>query len=242
MNNLLLSLKQFCYGVHRRIFRYVDFRGLRIPLDNPPVSRKIHQQLRRKTYEFPEINAILQLLSFGDRVLEIGSGLGIVSSLVAKSGKASAIRSYEANPDLLPFIAKLHSINSVVNVELVNQILLPSPSEPYVNFHIHKSFAESSVLQHHAVDKIVSVETRDVNSVLKEFSPQILVCDIEGGESILFKDIDLGGIRALVIELHPAMISRESIDMIYQVCDSFELDPVESLSSQNVVAFVSAKV
>lgn len=230
-------MKETIYGIVRRVFRELHYRGLRIPVVNPPISRKIFQQLWRKDYEQPEISAIMRLLHDGDRVLELGSGLGIVSSLTARARPDVKVRSYEGNPDLLPFIAQVHAKNGIKNVEVRNEILMPNPSAPTMEFLTHRSFAESSVLDHGAVTKRVQVPCTDINGVIAEFRPDVFVCDIEGGEELLFDGMDLRGVRVLVIELHPVVISRMAVKRIFDTCAAAGLYPRVEYSSAQVVAF-----
>lgn len=230
-------IKAYIYRAVKLVFRRLHYRGLRIPIEDPPISRKIFQQIWRKKYEVPEITAILALVRVGDRVLELGSGLGIVSSLTARAAEGVKVRSYEGNPDLIPFITNLHQLNGVRNVELRNEILLPNPVAPTIEFLTHRSFAESSILSHGAIVRRVQVPCSDFNVAVAEFRPDIFVCDIEGGEELLFKDVRLEGIRAVIIELHPAVISREAIKRVYDTCAAAGLYARPELSSANVVAF-----
>jgi FkbM family methyltransferase len=231
------NMKEALYTLVKAIVRELRYRNLRIPILNPPISRKIFQQLWRKEYERPEISAILSLLRDGDRVLELGSGLGIVSSVVAKSKPGIVVRSYEGNPDLLDFIARVHSMNGITNVEVRNEILLPNPAGPTMESLTHRSFAQSSIMAHGAVTKRVQVACSDINSVLSEFRPDVFVCDIEGGEELLFDGINLNGVRVVVIELHPTMISREAVKRLYDTCASAGLYPRVEHSTAAVVAF-----
>jgi FkbM family methyltransferase len=230
-------MKEAIYAIVRRIFSELRYRDLRVPVINPPVGRKIFQQIWRKDYEVPEISAILKLLKDGDRVLELGAGLGVVSSLTARARPGVMVRSYEGNPDLLPYISEMHRRNGVENVDLRNEILLPNPQTPTREFLTHRSFAESSILSHGAVMKRVQVPCRDINEVLAEFRPDVFVCDIEGGEELLFDGVRLDGIRAVVIELHPTVISRAAVKRVYDTCAAANLYARPELSSANVVAF-----
>ncbi|OYX18252.1 MAG: hypothetical protein B7Z04_12800 [Rhodobacterales bacterium 32-66-9] len=230
-------MKEAIYSAVRKVVRELRYRSLRIPVVSPPISRKIFQQLWRGNYENPEISAILNLLRDGDRVLELGSGLGIVSSLTSRARPGIVVRSYEGNPDLLPFIAQVHAMNEIRNVDVRNEILLPNPSSSTIEFLTHRSFAESSIMSHGAVTRRVQVPCLDINTVLSEFRPDVFVCDIEGGEELLFDGIELNGVRVVVIELHPAAISRIATKRLFDTCASAGLYPRVEFSSAHVVAF-----
>ena len=230
-------MKDMIYNLVRRIVPNVRYRGLKIPIANPPISRKIFKQLVRQSYEVPELAAIFGLLRDGDRMLELGTGLGVVSGLASRFRKDVVVRSYEGNPDLISFISNMHLLNAIEKIDLRNEILLPNPTTMAVEFLTHRSFAESSIVEHGAIVQRVQVPCRDINSVLAEFRPDLFVCDIEGGESRVFDGIQLQGIRAVVIELHPAVIDRLAIKRVYDCCAAAGLYPRVELSSATVVAF-----
>lgn len=231
------KMKEALYSVVRRTLKKVRYRGLYIPIENPPISRKIFQQLWRSDYEVPELTAILALLRDGDRVLELGSGLGVVSALTSLARKDLTIRSYEGNPELLPFIARMHALNGITRVEVRNEILLPNPTTDTVEFLTHRSFAESSIREHDAVTRRIAVSCRDVNEAMAEFRPDVLICDIEGGEEFLFQGIRLNDLRVLVIELHPKLMPRQAVKAVYDTCFAAGLYPHVEVSTATVVAF-----
>jgi hypothetical protein len=54
---------------------------------------------------------------------------------------------------------------------------------------------------------VISVPAVQLNDVVAEFKPNVLVCDIEGGELELIPALDASGLRAVVMELHPDRLS-----------------------------------
>lgn len=232
-----MALKDGLYEGFRTLKAKVNYHGVTIPLANPPISRKIFKQLVMGRYEVPELRAIKGLLRQDDRVLELGSGLGIVSALTSRMQPNVEVRTFEANPDLVDFITGMHQQNGIQNVKLRNVVLLPNPSSITVDFYIHRSFAESSLVRHDAVVRVARIPCEDLNSVLRDFQPDLFVCDIEGGEERIFDGLDLTGLRGLVIELHPMVISRQAVQRIYDACAAVGLYPRVELSSGTVVAF-----
>lgn len=236
-----MTLKDLVYEYFRTLKTTVHYRGITIPTGNPPISRKIFKQLAMGRYEVPELTAIEGLLRRGDRVLELGSGLGIVSALTSRMQPDIEIWTFEANPDLVDFITEVHRQNTIRNVRLRNAVLMPAPSASTVDFYIHRSFAESSLVPHNAVVRVAQIPCEDLNFVLRDFQPDLLVCDIEGGEERIFDGLDLTGLRGLVIELHPTVISRQSVKRIYDACAAASLYPRVELCSGTVVAFESVE-
>lgn len=230
-------VKEALYRIYRPLFPELGLYGLRVPTAAPQISRKIFKQLIGRTYEKPEVKALLAVLRRSDRVMELGSGLGIVSAVAARHADKGVVRTYEGNPELLDHINTLHRRNGLTSITLFNEILLPAPMQDHVAFNVHPRFAESSVVGAADGKRQVLVPCRDVNAVLAEFRPDVLICDIEGGEELLFDGIDLTGVRAFVIELHPHVISRVAVRRIFDTCAQAGLYPRVELSSGTVVAF-----
>ncbi len=197
----------------------------------------IYKQIARNDYESPELDAAQGMILDGDRVLELGTGLGIVSGLISRMAHGLKIESFEANPTLLTAIQTLHSLNGISNVHVRNAMLEPSPTQQTRTFHVHKYFAEGSIYATDQSQNAIEVPVLDINTEIHRFQPTVLICDIEGAEDIVIPGCDLSGIRALVLELHPKVVSRQGIKAIFDACAAAQLYPRVELSSQQVIAF-----
>jgi FkbM family methyltransferase len=221
----------------RRHLTRKTYHGIKVPLDGAHVIRPIWQQVFRGEYEQPEIQAALALVRPGDTILELGAGMGVVSGVVAKARPDVSIHSYEANPAMIPEINKLHRRNGITNVKLHNEILLPDASETPRQFHVTKSFAESSLLEASSQhQQSVEVPVKDIRKLLVELKPDVLMCDIEGAEVEVFNDLDLSSLRAVVVELHPHMTERSAIANIHDELTRNGLYPIVELCSGTVLA------
>lgn len=221
----------------RHLHPFVRFRGLKVPVTGTHVSRSVLKHLWKGGYERPEIDALQAMLRDGDRVLELGTGMGVMSGVLAKANPGVSFRGFEANPALMSPIAELHRINGITNVTVVNAVLLPDPEHETVRFNLHANFTESSLMSEIKTTAGVDVPVQDFCAELATFRPDILVCDIEGGEEALFRGISLAGLRGVVIELHPQLVTRAGIKQIYATCAEAGLYPRVEWSSQTVVAF-----
>jgi len=221
----------------RSLCRTMRFRGIRIPVDGDHITYVNYKYLWRGAYEKPEINALLAMARPGDRVLELGTGMGLVSGVVAKAIPDLEIETYGANPGPVDNIKRLHKMNSFTNITAHNAILLPTDDLTPIRLNLKEHFTESTILDDLESNSSVEVPVRDMRKVLAGFRPDILVCDIEGGEEALFDGITLDGLRALVIEFHPRLISRAATKRIYDLCAAAGLYPRIDLSSALVVAF-----
>lgn len=221
----------------RRLWPVLSFRGLKVPVTGAHVSRPVWKHVWRGDYEAPELDALRALLRPTDRVLELGTGMGLVSGVVAKEFPAIHVYAFEANPSLIPVIEALHKRNEIANVTLRNEVLLPNPREASIRFNLHRNFTESSLSDRIESQSAVDVPVRDINAVVAEVRPDVFVCDIEGAEAQVFDGLDLAGLRVVVIELHPHLLKRAEIKLIYDTCAKAGLYPRVEHSDLTVVAF-----
>ncbi|WP_299614166.1 FkbM family methyltransferase [uncultured Tateyamaria sp.] len=162
-------------------------------------------------YEGEEITGALAVVQPGDRVLELGAGLGVVGAVIAKNAMPDAVLSFEANPNLIPHIKALHRLNSLEDVmEVRHQVVTAGPDQPdTITFHLRTSYLGSSLIQHeHRRTTPVEVPTVPYNDVINAFQPDVLIMDIEGGELDLLRHANLRGIRAIVLEFHPDVYGK----------------------------------
>lgn len=215
----------------------VAFMGLEVPFAGPQFSSAIREQLQNGYYEISEIKGLQAVIHPADKVLELGTGLGIITSLSARQAKNGHVLSFEANPDLIEDARNLVRLNGISNVEIRHGVLVKDPAATEQTFHVAASFAESSLRpMSHAVSTI-TVPTHDLAAVLADFQPDVLICDIEGAEADLLPQVDLASIRAAVVELHPNILSPSEVAGIYDHFIANRLYPKIEHCGGTVVVF-----
>ena len=211
-------------------------RGLLVP-SSPMLTDTRIARIEAGRYEGQEIAGALAVTRPGDRVLELGAGLGIVGGVVAVNTQPIVLRSYEANPDLLPHIRALHALNGLGDrAEVHHAVLLSAPDRPAsLPFHIGRSYLGSSLLaEGSGKADTVEVATGDFNAVLDSFRPDVLLCDIEGGELEVLEHARLDGLRAVVIEFHPAAYGVEGMRRCKQILREAGFDRIEHQCTRTV--------
>lgn len=184
------------------------FAGVDIP-SSPFLNPKRIERINAGRYEGQEIAGAQHLVQPGDKVMEMGAGLGIVGAVSIASKKGAKLLSFEANPALIPHIRSLYALNRMKSrAEVRNQVLISSPDRPgSVPFAVHNSYLGSSLTgDPDRALEMVDVETADFNTVAQKFQPDVMLMDIEGGELELLQHADLKALtalRGLVIEFHP---------------------------------------
>ena len=191
---------------YNRARGFARVRSVQLPLDLTVISGRIEAKLARRTYEEREAAASRKLLHVGDAVLELGGGLGFISTYLRRMTKIGRLVTYEANPDLIPYIYNVHRINQANDIEVRHGIVLSDPPGDTMPFYIREDFWESSLSESDgAVARIVDVPTVSWRAVLDELKPSAAIVDIEGGELDLLEADTFGSIERLIVEAHPAL-------------------------------------
>lgn len=200
-------------------------------------QRYYHSNLTNRfinnTYEREEFDFVNKYFNKDDCVLELGTCLGVVSSLLSK--KCSSVVSIEANPELKESLELTKKENNLDNLTLINGYL-----------DIAKK-----LIEYQTYDNIVAGsgdrEDKEINNVrgwgqtLKKYTfetltlediPNIsqinsLVIDIEGGELKFlnnFKNFIQTNIKKICIELHGHLMkenehtfNKKCIDILIKI-------------------------
>lgn len=185
---------------------WVWHHGTKVLLDDPLIHFRIIDMLLRGVYEADEvraINALTQRGYFGpqDRVLELGSGAGVVALQIVKRVGPQNYIGYEANDAVLALARRNFELNGWT-VEFRRRLLLPQP-ETARTFAVQANYLASGLQEQVAPGTEARVDADGWDTVMAAFAPTILVMDIEGAERELIDGVeDFSCLRALVMENH----------------------------------------
>jgi FkbM family methyltransferase len=215
--------------------------GLRFPPEPRFITPKKAQSLRSGKYECREADAARAIGKHDDTVLELGGGIGFMSTFLSKICKVREIHTFEANPALIPYIKRVHSQNNVTNVELYNALLGHKSGK--ARFYERQNFLASSLEENPSglnspVIEVHEVDVIEANSLISKINPSVLVCDVEGAEVEIFSKLDLSSFRAVVIELHPQWIGEQGVKVVFDACSAANLTYYPAASNRKVVAFL----
>ena len=191
-----------------------EFEGVKVPA-SPFLTEKYANWIAKGIYEKPERKLSEKLVQPGDRIIEMGAGLGFVGGYTTCKTTDTVLRSYEANPSLIPHVEALYAMNGIADrAEVRNELLVADPDAPdAVTFHIHGSFLGSSVYKVGGGHRPkLQIPTAAWAKVKQEFRPDVLIMDIEGAELEFFTHADLSGVRAIIVELHPKRYGPEGVE------------------------------
>jgi FkbM family methyltransferase len=208
--------------------RHVTIDGLLLIAYRQDIPKHVSQMLVRGDYEMPERRAVSQLLRKGDRVLEIGSCVGLVALTAAKIVGAENVLAFEPNPSAARIARENFALNALP-VELVNAAVGASAGTLDLRISPDSWLGASGRRQFDG--RTVATPMRSVADVVGTFKPSVLVIDTEGMEDELLPACPLLGVRALVVEVHPDVIGTDGIARLGRHLRNSGFEPVDRLSA-----------
>jgi FkbM family methyltransferase len=188
----------------------VDIQGIKVKI--PEIaSDVIRDAIYAGFYEVDELELLSNRLSQDDVVMEIGTGLGLLSAYCAKQIGNDQVFTFEANPALKRAIQDNYALNQVApQLELC----LVGDRSNFSNFYVGQNFWSSSIYNKAQGAKPITVPVVSFNEKVREIDPTFLLLDIEGGEYELVKYADFYKITKLMIEVHSWLLTPEQIQFV----------------------------
>ena len=216
---------------------FIQAGRIKFPKRHDVLPPRIRRALRIGAYEAKEAKAVLRVVRADDVVLELGGGVGFISSLIGTHRKVKHIHVFEANSALAGYIRETHAANGIENATVHHAIM--GKRKGKAEFHVRGNLVGSSLdkMDGAGVTHTETVDIRNAKAEIKAIKPDVLVCDIEGAEVDLIPLMDLSGLRAAVIELHPQWIGVDGVNAVFQAFMSAGLAYYPKLSNQKVVTF-----
>lgn len=175
------------------------------------MSPRVERALSRGGYEREELRLIGEVLLPEDIVLEVGAGLGLVSTYCAKRVGSSRVFAYEADPELEPCIRETYELNGV-NPTL--EMCAVGGQAGRVTLFRDKHFVSSSVVRRRVGAKPIEVPGKALSYIVEKVRPTVLIVDAEGAEREMFEGAQLEGVTRIVLELHDRVIGPLGTDRV----------------------------
>lgn len=208
--------------------------GIDVPIDRNIITDRILYSIMRGHYESTEADALRKYVRPEDRILELGGGIGLISSLAAKLAHKGEVVCVEANPHLISYIERVHKANGV-HPTIVNAIAAGNSDKTEAKFYLRKNFWVSSMSPEPRdyVDQ-VQVSLAPISELVKRYKSTVLVVDIEGGEVDLIDSDWTDGVRLVMMEIHPDVTGEASTQRLSDFFEKLGFDV--SIESKILVA------
>ena len=170
------------------------------------ICSSVHlEAIGKRSYERCELTAVRAALQPGDRVLELGSGIGVVSTAVAEIVGARNVLCCEANPVAAALLRRTLALNGCESGVCEGAVVSDGPdgSDSTLPFNVASNFLASSVASEDSPGQTIEVRALRLEPLIDQHRIDSLVIDIEGDECALLDRARLETIRKIVVELHP---------------------------------------
>ena len=161
------------------------------------VEHGLLSSIQKGSYELSERLLVQRLITGSDRILEIGAAIGCLAVEYSKRSKQIHV-AVEANAQLFPYLTMNLSSNQCDNVKAVHAV--GDWQDGTREFFVHKDFYSSSVVEKEG--EKVQVASVDLNRLIIEHSINTIICDVEGFEYELFKNLAFNAIKKIIVEIH----------------------------------------
>jgi FkbM family methyltransferase len=194
--------------------------GIEIAVRDGIVSELVQEKIRSGSYEKRESAMAERIVTADEIVLELGAGVGLISTVVGRTGKAKQIHCFEADERLLPLINETHTRNGITDVNLYHSAItsdLECLKRGYIEFHLRESFWGNSTNANvgREVQSVVKVKTTKFADIIQLIQPTIIIADIEGAEMGLFSGVDLACVQAILLEVHLNVLGPQGMRNLF---------------------------
>lgn len=198
----------------RRLFsvKTVCLDGIVLSTDLAYVSTRVRNEVFKEIYEGSERILVSRALGRGDRVLEVGGGVGYVSLVCAKACGTENVLIYEPNPKMERVIRLNFQLNGLVP-QLRSKAVTANGKD--VEFFINENIISSSVYERDGSTK-KTLPADALDEVIAEWHPTAIVMDAEGAEVDMLAASPLAGVSKLILELHPHIVGEAAIQKLKQ--------------------------
>ena len=210
----LRGLRLVAHRLFRRKTATLD--GLTLISDPRQVPRSVSTAIIKGSYEAPERALVRAAVRPGDRVVEVGTGVGAVSILCNRLAGDGNVLSYEANAALEPVIRANFALNDLTPRLRMRAVTVDGAP---ITFFRNDNVISSSIYDRGLKAQQIVIESDPLDRVLAEESANVLVMDVEGAEIALLSQADLSGLREIIVELHPHIVGdAATVAMIASIC------------------------
>ncbi|WP_299424500.1 FkbM family methyltransferase [uncultured Shimia sp.] len=218
-------------------------KGVKVGLPDWLEGTKIEAKLASGDYEGRESAAALKRIKPGWKVLEIGAGLGYVTTICAQAAGAENVTSLEANPQMLDQIRDTLARNGQENVNLWHGAVVgDSHDGDTVAFRAGALFWGGGLVADGRSEKdMVEVPATRISDLLAIVQPDFVMMDVEGAEQHLFEQDWPKCVRHVVMEIHMAKYPKHVLQKMVDCMSRSGMTYDPATSSGRTLGFMRVR-
>ncbi len=203
-----------------------DSNEILVPILQNQVSEKIWSALCNGTYEAKEAYWVGKAVRSGDRILELGTGIGIIASVLAATDDVRVL-AFDANPEIVRLAQAVVNANGRTNVTISHGLLTAGVPRSFQFFKRRDFWMSSTFEDQGPYEEAISLQSIDVDEIIAAGGITLLVMDIEGGENELLCNARLPGVERVFLELHDHLYGLAGVKQIMSAmaANGFAYDP-----------------
>lgn len=184
-----------------------QFENVVLEVPDSFLNETLIQKMGEGLYEFNEARAARMRLKPGHRVLELGGGVGYISSICAQITDPANIITVEAIPHMIDVIRNNLNMNGASETQVIHGAVVSEGAEgETVTFRVGRAFWGSSIADDdNRSGQLVEVPMICFSDILKSHKPNVVIMDIEGSEKYLFDRPWPSFVRHVLMEIHPSL-------------------------------------
>jgi FkbM family methyltransferase len=207
----------------------VEIDGFTVFVDTAAYDSSLVAAIASGDYECQDREVARAVLCAGDRVIEAGTAIGLVTMRAARIVGEANIVSFEGNPLILAD-ARANFERNGFKIDARHGVLCNKTRYTLseVTFGVSSYFLASRLEPTENADIIrrIRVPTFCLEDEIENLRANALLLDIEGGEVDLLSAADLTGIEKIVVELHQALVGEDRTNQMlrFLIGDGFNFD------------------
>ncbi|MFT5753333.1 MAG: FkbM family methyltransferase [Flavobacterium sp.] len=197
----------------------IPFYNIKIDISNPIIKRRIAAALFFKTYESSEIRYIKKHINnYKGIIIELGSSIGVVSSIVAKDNPKAIVYTFEADERFIPIVKNNYLINDINNANSFQGII----GEEGYEFSVGEDNTMGKILKSNNSNQTLT----NLSSIVEKnnIGDFALISDIEGAEYFILNENKnvFNNCTLIIMEMHDIEIEDKVIkveDLVNRVLE-----------------------
>jgi FkbM family methyltransferase len=214
--------------------RTIEIGDVRMIVDRARMRAPTIDALYHGDYETAERIIVGEALRPGDRILEGGAGMGLISLTAARIVGAGNIVSYEPTPAAYSILDENARLNDLA-IERRQRALGAKAGR--ATFYANDNIVSSSLVAGKG-GRPIEVVVDGIADALSETKANALLLDVEGAEVELIEACPLERIDKIVMEIHPDLVGDAAISRMYARLIAAGLMLRHDLAHGDVVTFM----
>jgi len=182
----------------------VHIDGVKLRL-RPEYSSRLARELLARTYAMSERALLRHALEDGDKVLEVGTGIGVIAALCARRLGCDRVVAYDAHPAMWRAARETFELNGL-SPRLEHCALGRVQGRRIL--YAGETLGDAGPGRR---PRRLMVPGRTLAEAVRTHRPTLLIIDVEGGECELMKDCVTLGVPKILIAFYPHLLGSAAV-------------------------------